>query len=199
MPQREGANPLFRQTSICKSRRAPRLPVVALLGIALGSGVAFCQEGGPPPQNGPAESGGPPPMDGRRPPTMEHGFRLGPHGRWWNNPEFAQKLGLTADQQKRMEAVFEQARPGLMDLSGNVRKEETSMEPLLAADQPDESKVLAQIDRVAQARAELEKANARMLLGLRRVLTPEQWKTLQADEPMGHHPRFGPRDPGSSP
>jgi len=45
----------------------------------------------------------------------------------------------------------------------------------------------------------LEKANARMLLGLRRLLTPEQWKTLQADEPMGHHPRFGPRDPGSNP
>ena len=65
------------------------------------------------------------------------------------------------------------------------------MEPLLAADQPDEGKILAQIDRVAQARAELEKANARMLLGLRRVLTPDQWKTLQADEPHRHYPRFG--------
>ena len=72
------------------------------------------------------------------------------------------------------------------------------MEPLLAADQPDEGKILAQIDRVAQARAELEKANARMLLGLRRVLTPEQWKTLQADEPRGHFPRFGPGPRGDS-
>jgi Spy/CpxP family protein refolding chaperone len=130
-------------------------------------------------------------MEGRRPP-MERAFRLGPHGRWWNNPEFVQKLGLTADQQKKMEAVFQQSRPSLMDLSANVRKEETAMEPLLAADQPDESKVLAQIDRVAQARAELEKANARMLLGLRRVLTSDQWKTLQADEPHGHYPHFGP-------
>jgi Spy/CpxP family protein refolding chaperone len=123
---------------------------------------------------------------------MERAFRLGPHGRWWNNPEFVQKLGLTADQQKKMEAVFQQSRPTLMDLSANVRKEETAMEPLLAADQPDESKVLAQIDRVAQARAELEKANARMLLGLRRVLTSDQWKTLQAEEPHGHYPHFGP-------
>jgi Spy/CpxP family protein refolding chaperone len=90
-----------------------------------------------------------------------------------------------------MEAVFEQSRPNLMDLSATVRKEEMAMEPLLAADQPDEGKILAQIDRVAQARAELEKANGRMLLGLRRVLTPEQWKTLQADEPHGHY-RFGP-------
>lgn len=65
------------------------------------------------------------------------------------------------------------------------------MAPLLAADQPDEGKILAQIDRVAQARAELEKANARMLLGLRRVLTPDQWKTLQAEEPHMHYPHFG--------
>jgi Spy/CpxP family protein refolding chaperone len=79
-----------------------------------------------------------------------------------------------------------------MDLSAGVRQEEMAMEPLLSADQPDEGKILAQIDRIAQARAELEKTNARMLLGLRRVLTPEQWKTLQADEPHGHFPRFGP-------
>jgi periplasmic protein CpxP/Spy len=128
---------------------------------------------------------------------MERAFHLGPRGRWWNNPEFAQKLGLTADQQKKMEAVFEQSRPTLMDMSGNVRKEEMAMEPLLGVDQPDESKILAQIDRVAQARAELEKANARMLLGLRRVLTPDQWKTLQADEPKGEfgHHHFGQMPP----
>jgi periplasmic protein CpxP/Spy len=140
---------------------------------------------------------GPPPMEGRRPP-MERAFHLGPRGRWWNNPEFVQKLGLNPDQQKKMEAVFEQSRPSLMDLSATVRKEEMAMEPLLAADQPDEGKILGQIDRLAQARAELEKANARMLLGLRRVLTTEQWKTLQADEPHGHFPRFGPGPRGDS-
>jgi len=33
-------------------------------------------------------------------------------------------------------------------------------------------------DKVADARAALEKANARMLLGIRQVLTPEQWSML---------------------
>ena len=51
------------------------------------------------------------------------------------------------------------------------------MEPLVRADQPNEAKILAQIDKVAQARAELEKANARYLLALRSKLTPDQWKT----------------------
>jgi protein CpxP len=176
------------------------ISLAGLLAISLVSGVAFSQEGAPP--QGPGNGMGPPPMAGWRPP-MERAFHVGPHGRWWNNPEFAQKLGLTADQQKKMEAVFEQSRPGLMDLLAGVHKEEAAMEPLLAAEQPDDGKILAQIDRVAQARLELERANGRMLLGLRKVLTPQQWKTLQAEEPHGRFPRFGPGgkpgDPGAEP
>jgi protein CpxP len=191
---------LFKPIS-SSGKSARRLAAVGLACIALASSAALAQQGGPPP-GGPGDGMGPPPMEARRPP-MERAFHLGPRGRWWNNPEFAQKLGLTADQQKKMETVEEQSRPMLMDLSASVRKEEMAMEPLLGVDQPDEGKILAQIDRVAQARAELEKANARMLLGLRRVLTPEQWKTLQADEPkreFGGHHRFGPmQGPGDTP
>jgi TonB family protein len=95
-----------------------------------------------------------------------------------------QRLGLTADQQKRMDDIFQQHRLKLIDLNAAVQKEEVIMEPLLSAANPDEPKIIAQIDRVAQARAELEKANARMLLDLRRVLTPEQWNKLDAGGPQ---------------
>jgi Spy/CpxP family protein refolding chaperone len=121
---------------------------------------------------------------------MERAFHVGPPGRWWNNPQYAGQLGLTTDQQKRMEAVFEQNRGKLLDQMSALQKEESSMGPLLAADQPDENRVLAQIDRIAQARAELEKANARMLLDMRRVLSQDQWKKLRAED-AAHHPRFG--------
>ena len=36
--------------------------------------------------------------------------------------------------------------------------------------------------RFAKRRAELEKANAKMLLGIRGVLTPDQWTKLQSQE-----------------
>lgn len=93
-----------------------------------------------------------------------------------------ERLGLTADQQKRIDAQFQQSRLKLIDLSAAVEKEEVTLEPLLEVDQPDEKTVLAQIDRIAQARAELEKANAAMLLGFRRVLSADQWKRLQAEQ-----------------
>ena len=129
---------------------------------------------------------------------MERALRAGPHGRWWNNPEMAQKLGLTPEQQKKIDDVFQESRLKLIDLNASLQKEEVILEPLVSADQPDESKILPQIDRVAQARAELEKANARMLLGIRRVLTPEQWKKLRAEERSrpGMGPGHRPHHPG---
>jgi protein CpxP len=136
-----------------------------------------------------AQDGAPGPMRPNRPP-MERAFHGGPPGRWWMDPALIQKLGLTADQQKRIDGLFQQSRLKLIDLSAGVQKEEAILEPLLEADRPDETQVLAQIDRVAQARAELEKANARMLLGFRGVLTLEQWKKLESEGPhrRGEHP-----------
>lgn len=101
-------------------------------------------------------------------------------GKWWTSPDMAQKLNLTEDQKRRMDEIFQQHRLKLIDLQASLEKEEISLEPLVGADQPDDAKVFAQIDRVALARAELEKANSRMLWQVRRVLTPDQWKQLQS-------------------
>jgi Spy/CpxP family protein refolding chaperone len=140
------------------------------------------------------DSGSPPPpqgqQGGRGMMGMRPGFRIGPPGIWWHNPDLIQKLTLTPDQQKRMDDIFQQSRLQLIDLRANVEKQEVLMEPMLAANPPDTNKVLAQIDHTAQARAELEKANAKMLLGIRNVLTPDQWTKLQEE---GHNRRMGMR------
>jgi Spy/CpxP family protein refolding chaperone len=102
------------------------------------------------------------------------------HGRWWNNPKVADRLKLTDDQRKAFDGIFLEHREKLIDLKAVEEKAELEMEPLVRADQPDEGRILAQIDKVAQARAELEKANARFLLAIRSKLTPDQWKQIQA-------------------
>ena len=113
---------------------------------------------------------------------MRPGFHIGPPGIWWRNPDLVQKLNLTADQQKRMDDILQQNRSQLMDLRANLQKQEMLVEPMLAVDQPDTNKILAQIDLTAQARVELEKAMAKMLLGIRNILTSDQWAKLQAEE-----------------
>ena len=60
---------------------------------------------------------------------------------------------------------------------------------MMKADQPNETATLAQIDKVAQARADLEKANARFLLDIRAKLTPDQWKQVQDMRANGMQPQ----------
>jgi protein CpxP len=163
----------------------------AILIVAFGAGMLTAQ---PPGYPGEIAQGPPPGQHANRPP-MERAFHGDPPGRWWMDPALVQKLALTADQQKRIDALFQQNRLKLIDLSAALEKEEAILEPLLEADRPDEAQVLAQIDRIAQARAELEKANARMLLGFRGVLSLDQWKKLQAERANGPGSRGRPERP----
>ena len=122
-----------------------------------------------------------------RPPMERSLGAQGEHGHWWNNPKVAERLKLTDTQRKAMDDTLQQHRETLVDLRGSLEKSELELEPMMKEDQPNESQILAQIDKVAQARAELEKANARFLLAIRSKLTPEQWKQLQADRASRLH------------
>jgi Spy/CpxP family protein refolding chaperone len=107
---------------------------------------------------------------------------LAPSGTWWRNQSYITSLSLTPEQQRRMDEVFQQSRIKLIDVTAALDKEEAILEPLIEADRLDESKVSLQLDKVADARAELEKATARMLLGIRQVLTTEQWTKLNSSK-----------------
>lgn len=112
---------------------------------------------------------------------------LVPPGTWWRDPKYAVALSLTMDQQKRMDDVVQQSRIRLIDLKATLDREEAILEPMLKADRLDGVMVSAQIDKVANARAELEKANAKVLLGIRQVLTPEQWTMLNSSKLGGYY------------
>lgn len=127
-------------------------------------------------------------------PPMEHSFHEG-HGRWWDNPKLASEIGLSDAQKKQMDDIFMKHRQELSDLKGKLEKDESEMRPMIEADHPDKGKILKQIDIIAQARATLEKANARMLLGIRNVLTPEQWKNLRTIVQKHRHD-WGPKPCG---
>jgi periplasmic protein CpxP/Spy len=172
------------------------------VGVAIASllmaGSTFAQ---PPVGQEPAT--GPGPGMGHRPPFERAFAGHGNEGRWWNNPKIAEQLKLTDDQRKEFDNILQQHRTTLIDLRANLEKAELALEPLIGNDQPNENEILAQIDKVAQARAELEKANARYLLAIRSKLTPDQWKQVQ--EYRKNRPQMrerwgqGPGRPGSGP
>jgi Spy/CpxP family protein refolding chaperone len=152
---------------------------MALAGV-LATGMAYAQDpAGPGPGSEPRSGMGPGFGDHR--PPFERALGAGEHGRWWNNPKVVERLKLTDTQRKAMDDTLQQHRETLIDLRGSLEKSELELEPMMKQDQPKETQILAQIDKVAQARAELEKANARFLLAIRSKLTPDQWKQMEAD------------------
>ena len=179
--------------------------VVVLAGIAVGQmGAGPCAGQGPEagtrmggsmrgPGMGPGAPGMGPGMGQGMGPGP--GMGRGPMGKWWTNSALVQKLGLSETQVQKIEKIFQDHRTQLIDLRANVEKAEAVLEPLVEVEHPNEAQVTAQIDKIAQARGNLEKSNAQMLLAIRQVLTVDQWKQLRSQRGMGRTDRprgFGP-------
>jgi hypothetical protein len=78
-----------------------------------------------------------------------------------------------------MDTIFEQNRGALLVRLQGLQQAEAQMDELSRSPAPDEAVLFAQIDRVAQAHAELEKATTHMLLQIRGEMDPEQIKRLE--------------------
>ena len=85
---------------------------------------------------------------------------------------------LTAEQSKRLEDVFQEAVPTLKSQKKALDQAEAEFERLL--ERGDDGSVMDQVKRVEAARAELNKSHTLMLLGMKRVLTADQWAKFTA-------------------
>jgi Spy/CpxP family protein refolding chaperone len=117
-----------------------------------------------------------PPLDSHGQPRM--GLQLGLSGRWWDDHGTVRKLNLDPDQRHRMDTIFEANKPALINRYINLQREEMNLASLSPADLQDETKVFAAIDRASQARSDLEKEKAHILLQLRQQLDTQQLDTL---------------------
>ena len=102
-----------------------------------------------------------------------------PPGKWWRRPEIAQNLGLTEDQQSKLDAVFRNSANDLIDLRGDVEKANVALRAEL--DQPQLNR--ANIQRIAahlsEARGRLFERELMMLVDMRGVLTDPQWNRMR--------------------
>ena len=111
--------------------------------------------------------------------SMRGSLQLGPPGRWWDDKHFAKDLKLRPDQQQRMDAIFEANRSALLGRLGTVQQEQSRLEAMTHAHNPDEGALNAEIDRVWQSLAELEKAKTHYLLQIRQEMDADQLSRLE--------------------
>jgi TonB family protein len=100
-------------------------------------------------------------------------------GKWWKNSEIVKNLQLTESQIAQVEKCFLDHQRQLADSNAQLKQQEAQLKTLMQSERVDENKARTQIDRVAAARATLEKINASMMLSIRKALSKEQWKKLE--------------------
>jgi Spy/CpxP family protein refolding chaperone len=104
--------------------------------------------------------------------------------KWWQNDRYRAELGLTTDQSRRLEEIFQLTQPTLRAQKKAFDTAEAEFNRLV--EHGNDSAVMEQVLNVEAARAELNKTRALMLLRMRRALTTDQWLKLgamhQADE-----------------
>jgi len=107
--------------------------------------------------------------------------------KWWSSEPYVHELGLTPDQSRRLEEIFQQAAPNERALKKALDEAEAQLERLMA--KPDDKPALEQIERVVTARANLIRSHSLMLFRMRRVLTAEQWTRLGTLKAADEHER----------
>jgi Spy/CpxP family protein refolding chaperone len=99
-------------------------------------------------------------------------------GAWWMNNALMERLGITDEQKAKIERTFENHRQAIVSNTDALEKEEAQLARLLDAEPVDQNAVYTQIDRVVQARGEMERINSVMTLEMRQQLTRAQWDQL---------------------
>ena len=115
-------------------------------------------------------------------------------GKWWQDERFIRELGLTPEQSARLEDVFQNQQPLLRQRMQTLDQAEKVWDRLV--EKADDAAVMAQVDVVEAARAELNKTRIQMLLRMRRALTADQWAKFTAlEQAQRDRGRSGPRPP----
>jgi len=98
--------------------------------------------------------------------------------KWWQSEQYRRDLGLTTEQSRRLEEIFQAAVPTLKARKKALDLAEAEFERLV--ERGDDGSVMDQVERVEAARAELNKSHTMMMLSMRRVLTTDQWAKFTA-------------------
>jgi Spy/CpxP family protein refolding chaperone len=99
---------------------------------------------------------------------------------FWEDPAITAELHLTDQQRKQLQDAALTHQLALIDGGADALKAVAHLSALLGADQLDDLAYKQQLDNLAAASGKVVRDLGEMVVSPRRILTPEQWKKLQA-------------------
>ena len=121
--------------------------------------------------------------------ALAKGFLDLPPGKWWKNEQIVQTLGLSPDQQQKLDDIMYAHLEQMIDLKAGFEKEELRLKQLLDQPKIDEKKLLDQATRAIEAQNKLQLSRAAMFVKVRMLLTPEQWEKIKVRFQQERHER----------
>ncbi len=138
-------------------------------------------------------------------PVQQADAQLRRGGRGGIPPRVAEKIGVPKDVQQKVQQFAFDANAQIIELEADLKRARLELDKLLAQDRPDQRAVMALIDKVSKAEAEVRKNRVGLMLEVREALGPELWRKLQAEMPKrggkarpGRGGRGGPGGPGGA-
>ncbi len=96
-----------------------------------------------------------------------------------NNPEIAEKIGLTDVQRDTLAEIFYSTEEDMISLKSELERQKLKLRRLLSQENPDEKEILKVAERIGEIRKDMKKRELREVLAVRKVLTKEQWNKLR--------------------
>ncbi|MGA8808984.1 MAG: periplasmic heavy metal sensor [Thermoanaerobaculia bacterium] len=120
-----------------------------------------------------------------------------PPGKWWRRPEIVQSLNLAEEQQNRLETIFRTASTDLIDLRGEVEKQNIALRGDLDQAQLERATIRRDAQRLSDARTHLFERELMMLVDMRAVLNDSQWNRMRSQlDRFGAQQQLRPRANG---
>jgi len=94
--------------------------------------------------------------------------------KWWQSERFVQELGLTKEQSRQIEEVFQASWPALQAAKTDLDRLETELSRMIAEGTTSEAMVLHQIDKVEASRSAMGRTRSLMLYRMHRLLSTDQ-------------------------
>jgi len=140
-----------------------------LLYPAPASADALCEKGQAQAKAGSASK----PSDGK--PDEGH-----PPPKFWVDPKLRAEFGITDQQSKDIEAIWNKGLPQRTETRARVDKLEAALDQMMLDASLDEAAFVAQLDKLEAARSEASKVRMVMLYRIYKQLRPDQRVKLQA-------------------
>ena len=129
------------------------------------------------------------PLSGRVPPARgQRGGAGDERQKWWFSEWAKAELGLSEQQSREIEAVFQSLLPRMRAEKEAYDRENATLSKLMV-DGASERAIGPAIERVEAARGAVSKTRTWMLVRMYRVLTPDQRVKLQAKHERRESPR----------